>query len=100
MENMTPRESYSESLTAIPISTEIAVHSTITVFGTGMIVEGNDGVMEYASAHVEGVDPELTIPSASNAFSCQPDAIEAVRRRLPLHIGIEWRGCCSKPDRR
>jgi len=97
---MTPRESYSESLTAIPISTEIAAHSTITVFGTGMIVEGNDGVMEHASAHVEGVDPKLIIPNAPNTISGHPDAIEAVCRMLPPHVGVEWRGCCSKPDRR
>jgi len=100
IENTTPREPFSESLAAIPISTEIALHSTIPVLGNGPIGEGKGGVVEYASAYIDGVDSECVIPNAINAIQCQSDAIEEVCRILRLHIGVEWRGRCSKQDRR
>jgi len=41
--------------------------------------------------------------SAEKAYDTGPvhsPAIEAVRRILPLHIVVEWRGRCHKQDRR
>ena len=99
-ENMTPGEPFSEGLAAIPTSPEIDVHSIIPVLSTGPIGEGNDGVVEYASAHIEGVESELIISNATNTIQGHLDEIEEVRRILRLQIGVEWCGRCSKQDRR
>jgi hypothetical protein len=46
--------------------------------------DGNDGVVEYKSAHVEGVESEKIVRTfhSSQAF---PETIEEVRRILLLH---------------
>jgi len=100
IENITPGEPFSKGLAAIPTSPENAVHWIIAVLGTGPIGEGSDGVVEYASAHIEGVESELILPNTPNTIPGRTDAIEEVRQILPLHIGVERRGRCSKQDRR
>ena len=47
---------------------------------------GDDGVVTYASAHIEGVDSELVVRSPHSA-QANPAAIEEVRRILHLHVG-------------
>lgn len=75
-------EPFSEDLVVIPISPEIAVHSIIPM-GTGPIGEDGDGMVEYASAHIEGVESELILPNAYDTVPVHSPAIEAVRRILP-----------------
>jgi hypothetical protein len=89
IENMTPGKPFSEGLAAIPISPGIAAHSIIPVLGDGPVEERNDGVVEYASAHIEGVESELVIPNAPHSVQGHPNAIEEVRRILLLHIGAD-----------
>jgi hypothetical protein len=62
--------------------------SVISVKGDGPPDNGNDGVVEYTSAHIDGVDSELVVHSA---HSCQdnPHTIEEVRRILLLHSGSQ-----------
>ena len=50
--------------------------------------EGDDGVVEYKSAHIEGVESELVVRS-HHSVQGHPDAIEEVRRILLLHAGID-----------
>ena len=47
----------------------------------------NDGVVEYKSAHIDGVESELVVRSP---HSCQgdPHTMEEVRRILRLHAGV------------
>jgi hypothetical protein len=49
--------------------------------------EGKDGVVRYASAHIEGVESELVVRSG---HSCQanPHTIEEVRRILDEHAKV------------
>jgi len=39
----------------------VRAHSIIPVKGDGPPEEGNDGVVEYKSAHIEGMDSELVV---------------------------------------
>ena len=45
---------------------------------------GNDGVVAYKSAHIDGVESELVVRSAHSTQS-EPATIEEVRRILLLH---------------
>jgi hypothetical protein len=65
----------------------LEAHSIIPVKGDGPAEEGNDGVVEYTSAHIDGVESERVVRSP---HSCQghPDTMEEVRRILRLHAGL------------
>jgi hypothetical protein len=41
----------------------VHAHSIIAVQGTGPIEDGDDGVVKYSSAHIDGVESELVIRS-------------------------------------
>ena len=52
------------------------------------IEEGDDGVVEYKSAHIDGVKSELVVRS-SHSTQGNPHTIEEVRRILLLHAGLK-----------
>jgi len=87
VDNMSPRNPFILGLQAIPVAPSIAVHSIISVEGTGPFEEGDDGVVAYESAHIDGVESELVVRSP---HSCQgnPHTMEEVRRILRLHAGV------------
>jgi pimeloyl-ACP methyl ester carboxylesterase len=84
VDNMSPRHPFILGLQQIPVAESIRAHSIIAVDGTIPVEEGNDGVVEYTSAHIEGVESERVVDSP---HSCQghPDTMEEVRRILRLH---------------
>jgi pimeloyl-ACP methyl ester carboxylesterase len=88
--NMTPGTRFIRTLAAIPVVPGVATHSIIAVEGDGPAESGNDGIVEYSSAHLDGVDSELVVRSA---HSCQsnPHTINEVRRILFLHKAEESR---------
>lgn len=57
----------------------IHAHSIIAVQGTGPIEDGDDGVVKYSSAHIEGVESELVIRSG-HSVQGHPLAVDEVRR--------------------
>ena len=59
----------------------------IPVKGTGPVQDGNDGVVEYQSAHIDDVESELIVRSG-HSTQATPETIEEVRRILYLHAGI------------
>ncbi len=81
---MTPNSPFIRGVSKIPVSPDIAAHSVIAVEGNGPIETGDDGVVEYASAHIEEAQSEFVLRSG---HSCQADprTIEEVRRILLLH---------------
>jgi pimeloyl-ACP methyl ester carboxylesterase len=87
VDNMSPRHPFIQGLQAIPVAPSIKAHSIISVEGTGPVEEGDDGVVAYSSAHIDGVESELVVRSP---HSCQgnPNTIEEVRRILRLHAGL------------
>lgn len=75
------------ALADIPLEQEVVGHSIIAV-KPGMDIEtGDDGVVEYRSAHLEGMESEFVVRSE---HSCQENSftIEEVRRILFEHLGI------------
>jgi pimeloyl-ACP methyl ester carboxylesterase len=86
-----------KALVTIPLAPGVAAHSIIAVKPGMDIATGNDGVVSYASAHVEGVESEFIVRAE---HSCQnhPFTIEEVRRILLKHIGIEnvWQAPSEK----
>jgi hypothetical protein len=88
VDNMSPRNHFIKALQDIPVAPAVKTHSIIAVDGDGPIEQGDDGVVQYSSAHIEGVESEVVVRSP---HSCQgrPDTIEEVRRILRLHAGLQ-----------
>lgn len=88
VDNMTPGNRFIKALAAISVAPGVSAHSIIAVTGDGPVEEGNDGVVAYKSAHLDGVDSEIVVRSP---HSCQanPQTIAEVRRILLEQIRNE-----------
>lgn len=84
VDGMSPENPLLQALVAMPVAQGVTAHSIIPVLGEGDYREGNDGVVEYRSAHVDGVASEFVL---RDGHSCQgnPLTIEEVRRILLEH---------------
>jgi hypothetical protein len=87
LDNMDASNPFIKTLATLPIAAGVHVHSIIAVKGTGPIEDGNDGVVEYKSAHIDGVESELVVRSG-HSTQATPETIEEVRRILYEHAGI------------
>lgn len=87
LDNMESSNPFLQTLSGLPIAEGVHAHSIIPVKGDGPPGEGNDGVVEYKSAHIEGVDSELIVRSGHSTQGT-PETIEEVRRILYEHAGI------------
>jgi pimeloyl-ACP methyl ester carboxylesterase len=85
---MTPGSELLETLASLPVADGVATHSIIGVLGNGSIEKGDDGVVKYRSAHIEGVESELVVRS-SHSVQLNPLAIGEVDRILREHIGAD-----------
>ena len=83
-ENMTPGNPFLEGLAAIPVADGVAYHSIIAVKGDGRAEDGNDGVVAYRSAHLDGAASELVVRS-SHSTQSEPATIQEMRRILHVH---------------
>ena len=81
---MTPGSTFVESLAAITVAPGIRTHSIVAVQGNGPAEKGDDGIVEYASAHQENADSEIVVRSG-HSVQGHPLAIAEVRRILRLH---------------
>lgn len=88
VDNMSPKHPFILGLQDIPVVPSIKAHSIIAVEGDGPIEEGDDGVVKYSSAHIDGVESELVVRS-SHSVQGKPETIEEVRRILLLHAGVK-----------
>ena len=88
VDNMSPRHPFIRALQEIPVAPSIKAHSIIAVEGDGPVEQGDDGVVEYSSAHIDGVESELIVKS-SHSTQGNPHTIQEVRRILRLHVGME-----------
>jgi len=86
VENMHPENPFMVALANLPIAPSVKVNSIVAVKGTGPVEGGNDGIVEYKSAHIEGAESECVIRWG---HSCQdhPLTILEVRRILLEHLG-------------
>ena len=87
LDNMDPSHPFLTTLASLPIADGVHANSIIPVKDDGPIEEGNDGVVKYKSAHLDGVESELVVRSG-HSTQARPETIEEVRRILYLHAGI------------
>jgi pimeloyl-ACP methyl ester carboxylesterase len=87
IDGMSPENPILQALVKIPLAPGITGHSIIAVETEGDYHSGNDGVVEYTSAHLDGMASEYIVRSG---HSCQahPFTIDEVRRILLEHVGI------------
>jgi pimeloyl-ACP methyl ester carboxylesterase len=85
VDSMSPDNPVIKALAEIPVAPGIKSHSIIAVLGEGDPTKGNDGVVQYWSAHIDGVESEFIV---RDQHSCQgnPLVIEEVRRILLEHL--------------
>ncbi|MEW6077902.1 MAG: hypothetical protein AB1724_08830 [Thermodesulfobacteriota bacterium] len=85
IDSMSPENPALLAMAELPFPPEVKAHSIIAVKGKEKPPEGDDGVVAYKSAHLEGVASELVVPYG---HSCQdkPEVIEEVRRILIEHL--------------
>ena len=88
VDNMSPRNAFIRTLQEIPIAPSVAVNSIIAVETDGPVEQGNDGVVEYSSAHITPVESQLVVKS-NHSTQGNPNTIEEVRRILRLHVGLK-----------
>ena len=86
IDSMSPRNPALRVLAEIPVADNVPAHSIIAVKERFSDIKTvNDGVVEYASAHVDYALSEFVVRSF---HSCQdrPETIEEVRRILHEHL--------------
>lgn len=95
IDNMSPGHAFIRSLAQIPIAPGVAAHSIIPIDSDTAFETAGDGVVKYASAHLDGVESELIIDSP---HSCQahPDAVNEVERILRQHAAASACGAAPR----
>lgn len=85
IDSMSPNNPGLNMVADMPLAEGIKGHSIIAIDGDENPPNGNDGVVEYKSAHLEGMESEFIVRSG---HSCQdkPETIEEVRRILLKHL--------------
>lgn len=88
IDGMSPDNPVLKTLAATPLAPGVTGHSIIAVKGDGDPQLGDDGVVAYTSAHLDGMQSEFIVRSG---HSCQehPFTIEEVRRILLEHLGTQ-----------
>jgi pimeloyl-ACP methyl ester carboxylesterase len=94
IDNMSPTHPFIRTISQIPVSPNVHVNSIIPVKGDGPFEDGNDGVVKYKSAHIDGVESELVVRS-SHSTQANPHTVEEVRRILLEHAASV--GCAGSP---
>jgi hypothetical protein len=84
---MSPGNPAIEALRQIPVAPGIYAHSIIPTLQDGPLNERNDGVVEYKSAHIDGVESELVIEHQGHSTQSNPLAVREVRRILLEQLG-------------
>jgi pimeloyl-ACP methyl ester carboxylesterase len=79
---MSPGNPGIEALRRIPVAPGIHAHSIIPTLQDGPLEDRNDGVVEYKSAHIAGVESELVIEHQGHSTQSNPLAVREVRRIL------------------
>ncbi len=85
IDNMDGSNPFIRTLSSLPIAPGVEAHSIIAVQGDGPPEEGDDGVVKYTSAHIDGVASELIVRD-SHSTQATPATIEEVRRILYAHM--------------
>jgi hypothetical protein len=82
VDNMTPGNRFVRTLAHLPIVPGVTAYSIIPVKGDLPPQGQNDGVVEYDSAHIDGVESELVVVHQTHSCQSNPHVIAEVRRIL------------------
>jgi pimeloyl-ACP methyl ester carboxylesterase len=85
---MSPGNPFIKALADTPVAPGVHAHSIIAVEGDGPVESGDDGVVKYESAHIDGVDSELVVRSGHSTQS-NPVTIAEVQRILLLQLAAD-----------
>jgi hypothetical protein len=85
IDNMDWSNPFLRTLASLPIDAGVEAHSIVAVQGDGPPEKGDDGVVKYTSAHIDGVASELIVRD-SHSTQATPATIEEVRRILYAHL--------------
>jgi hypothetical protein len=77
--NMNPNNRFIRALAAIPIADGVVAHSIIAVEGDGPPEEGDDGVVKFTSARIDGVASEKVVRSGHSTQG-HPETIQEIKR--------------------
>ena len=88
IDGMSPDNPVLKTLADIPLAPGVAGHSIIAVKGDGEPKLGDDGVVAYTSAHLDGMESEFIVRSGHSSQG-HPFTIEEVRRILLEHLGTQ-----------
>ena len=87
--NLSDSDPFIVAAANLPIAPKVHYHTIVGVYKLkGSLQDSNDGVVPYKSAHLDGADSELVIPSWHSVQET-PAAILEVRRILRLQLATE-----------
>jgi triacylglycerol esterase/lipase EstA (alpha/beta hydrolase family) len=86
IDSMSPQNPFLMALSDMPVASGVKSHSIIAVKGDKDPTTGNDGVVEYTSAHQNGVQSEFIVRADHLSCPGHPSTIEEVRRILLSHL--------------
>ena len=86
VDNMTPGNPFVKTLATLPIAPGVVANSIIPVDGDPPAHGKNDGVVDYDSAHIDGVESELIVWHQTHSCQANPHTMEEVRRILLKHL--------------
>ncbi len=84
IDNMSPGNPFIQAVSELDVAADVPYHSIIPLYPGDSREDGGDGVVKFASAHIDNAASELVIPGGHTTLS-DPRTIEEVRRILTLH---------------
>ncbi|MHB8138786.1 MAG: esterase/lipase family protein [Smithellaceae bacterium] len=86
IDNLSSRDSFIQLTADLPISPIVSYHSIVGNNTPDVpLVDSTDGLVPYASSHLDNTDSEKVIPSGHSVQE-MPDAIIEIRRIMHLHL--------------
>lgn len=88
IDNLSDTDPFIIAAAGLPISSRVHYHTIVGVYkNRGPLQDSSDGVVPYKSAHLDGADSELAIPSWHSVQET-PAAILELRRILRLQMEV------------
>ena len=85
LDGMSPNNPGLQAMAEISVAPEVKAHSIVAIDGAEQPPNGADGVVKYASAHVDYAESELIVRSYHTCLD-KPATIQEVRRILYQHL--------------
>jgi pimeloyl-ACP methyl ester carboxylesterase len=94
---MSPGNPALAAVRTIPVAPGIHAHSIIPTLQDGPLGSRNDGVVQYKSAHIDGVESEVVIEHSGHSTQSNPLTVREVRRILIEQLGRPGRDGTGSP---